>query len=382
MKDFSQSLPHPRIAPRRWVFVYAFVVLFAVIDSTHDYVFNRITGHPLSISLEVNWWFLYWWGTFFLMASIPIVLAEYYPLTFQRKLPLLLHVLAGFAFTYARGLVESIPAKLSPPGLAWGERFFFQLKFDFALDYAFYFAIVLFVYLLRQYEEATQLEAKLAQARLRAIQAQLNPHFFFNTLQAISVMAIAGEREGVVETLGRLSVLLRRSFDQHGPQQITLSEEMEFIDEYLQLQSLTFGQRLTVRRSIGADTGGAVVPAMLLQPLVENAIVHGISGRPGPGIIHIASRRTAHELVLEVADSGYGFPQGEAYRTGVGLSATESRLNLLFGSRHGIDYGSSDLGGARVVVSIPFSSAPQHNAATAHAAEAPGHLIVADCRRG
>jgi LytS/YehU family sensor histidine kinase len=270
---------------------------------------------------------------------------------------------------------------MSPTGLSWGGRFFFQLKYDFALDYAFYCAIVLFVYLLRQYEDATQLEAKLAQARLRAIQAQLNPHFFFNTLQAISMMAIAGEREAVVETLGRLGTLLRKSFDKHCPQQVTLADEMEFVDEYLNIQSLTFGQRLTVRRSIGAEARAAMVPAMLLQPLVENAIVHGISGRPGPGTIHIAARRSDHQLVLEVADSGQGFPQGDAYRNGVGLSATESRLGLLFGTAHSIEYTTSDLGGARVVVIIPFSEAPQYSAATSKTVEAVAPVFIADSQR-
>jgi anti-sigma regulatory factor (Ser/Thr protein kinase) len=382
MNNAVQSLfTNPRVTQRKWVFVYMFLVLFALIDSTHDYVAQRIAGTPISLVKEIDWGFFYWWGTLFVMAAIPITLAEYYPLTFQRKLPLLVHGLTGFAFTYARVLVESIPARMSPPGLSWGGRFFFQLKYDFALDYAFYCAIVLFVYLMRQYEDATQLEAKLAQARLRAIQAQLNPHFFFNTLQAISMMAIAGEREGVVETLGRLGALLRKSFDNHRPQQVTLAEEIDFVDEYLDIQSLTFGQRLTVRRSIDAQTRAAMVPAMLLQPLVENAIVHGISGRPGPGTIYIAARRSEHQLRLEVGDSGQGFPQGDAYRNGVGLSATESRLQLLFGSAHNIEYGSSDLGGACVVVVIPFSEAPQYSVAASSSAGAGTHLLIADSQR-
>jgi two-component system, LytTR family, sensor kinase len=195
-------------------------------------------------------------------------------------------------------------------------------------------------------------------------------------------MAVAGEREGVVETLGRLSALLRASFDRRRPQQVTLAEEMDFVDEYLHIQSLTYGQRLTVHRSIDLETRTALVPTMLLQPLVENAILHGIAVRPGPGTVLITAHRSEHQLVLEVADSGNGFPEGEAYRSGVGLSATESRLNLMFGRAHSIEYGRSNLGGARVVVRIPFCSAPERDVTTSQIASGSTDLIAADSRAG
>jgi len=202
---------------------------------------------------------------------------------------------------------------------------------------------------------ASQLEVGLAQARLRALEAQLNPHFFFNTLQVISAMAMVGQRDRVVETLAQLSNLLRVSFDKHRPPQQRLAEEMEFLDGYLTIQKLCFGTRLTVTNDIQQETLAAIVPTMLLQPLVENAIVHGVAIKPGAGIIRITSRRNGDELLVEVADNGPGFQTPEAHNDGVGLSATQSRLKLLFDSRYRLEYGRSELGGASVRVTMPFT---------------------------
>jgi len=166
---------------------------------------------------------------------------------------------------------------------------------------------------------------------------------------------MAGERDSVVEMLVRLSALIRVSFDKHRPQQIPFSTEMEFIDSYLAIHQLSFGRRLTVQRNIAPDTLDACVPAMLLQPLVENAIVHGVAVKPGNGTIRIDARREGDRLVLQVLDSGYGFQPDGPYRSGVGLSATESRLRLLYDNDHTIEYGRSLEGGAAVAVTIPFT---------------------------
>jgi two-component system, LytTR family, sensor kinase len=206
------------------------------------------------------------------------------------------------------------------------------------------------------------MEPRLVSAHLRAIQAQLNPHFFFNTLQGISVLALTGERDSVVEMLSRLSNLIRVSFDERRPQQIRLAAEMEFLESYLALHQLTLGDRLTVKYFIDADTLDADVPTMLLQPLVENAIVHGIAVKPGDGTIRIQSRRQGNTLMLQVADSGPGF-RTSPRRNGIGLSATESRLQLMYGDAHKIEYGCSREGGATVTVVIPFAASQAISAA-------------------
>jgi LytS/YehU family sensor histidine kinase len=237
---------------------------------------------------------------------------------------------------------------------------------DFAIAYSIYFAVVVSTYLIQHYADlkegevrATRLEANLAQTRLRAIEAQLNPHFFFNTLQAISVLALAGEKTAVAEMLGRLSNLLRVMFDKRRPAQIALAAELEFINSYLDIHRLSFDDRLQVVQEIQPETLNAIVPAMLLQPLVENSIVHGLSVKPGHGVIRIGARKTKNHLVIEVEDSGPGFPNSAPSRRGVGLSATEARLNLLFNAEHSIEYDRSPLGGARIRVSLPFLTASQ-----------------------
>ena len=283
----------------------------------------------------------------------------------------MLHALAGVLFAYLNVMIQAIPQR---PFLSmqlgydfWG-RFFFLLKFHFALDFALYSIVVASIYLLRQYEElkerevrASQLEVALGDARLRTIQAGLNPHFFFNTLQAISVMAMGGEREGVVEMISRLSNLLRVSFDKHRPQQVPLAEEMAFVEGYLAIQRLCFGSRLTIENEVRSEVLNAYIPTMLLQPLVENSLVHGIAVKPGKGTIRITGNRSGDDLLIEIADSGPGFQIREPYRSGVGLAASESRLKLIFGSNHSIEYGSSNLGGASVKVRIPFLTGTLQN---------------------
>lgn len=351
-------------ATAKWLFLITFLTLFAIVDSIHDYVARRGEGTPIDVVTEIEWGLLYW-GPCLALVPATLLLVNRHPLNFESMGSVLFHSVGGLVFTYVHMMIEAIPKLQFAPSLGYWGRFFSHLKFDFALDYAFYCVIVFSSYLLRQYSDlkegelrASQLEVGLAETRLRAVQAQLNPHFFFNTLQSISVMALSGERDGVVEMLARLSSLLRVSFDKHRPQRITLAQEMEFLAEYLAILQLSFGSRLSVRNDVAAETLEASVPAMLLQPVVENAIVHGISVKPGQGTVRITSRRQSDRLILEVSDSGPGFRTHVPSGSGVGLSATESRLRLIFGTNQSIEYGHSDLGGANVRISIPFTLDP------------------------
>ena len=147
---------------------------------------------------------------------------------------------------------------------------------------------------------------------------------------------------------------MRRSLDRGRPQLTPLAAELEFLDGYLALQSLSCGDRLVLERDVPVDTLAARVPAMILQPLVENSIVHALSTRPGRCTIRVRCRREGDRLRIEVADSGPGFPKALDHRRGVGLSATESRLQLLFGAAQSVRYGVSDLGGASTRLSFPY----------------------------
>jgi sensor histidine kinase YesM len=202
--------------------------------------------------------------------------------------------------------------------------------------------------------KASRLEASLARANLETLRMQLNPHFLFNTLNAISVLALKGERQNVVRMLTLLSDLLRVTLDQK-EQVVTLREDRELLDRYLQIEQVRFRDRLTVERDIAPDVLDAEVPSLLLQPVVENAIRHGISRMPGAGHIRIEAHRAGDALELRVLDTGPGFmAHASSNGTGVGLANTRARLEQLYGSDHALTLGNRGDGGAVVIVRVPL----------------------------
>jgi sensor histidine kinase YesM len=198
----------------------------------------------------------------------------------------------------------------------------------------------------------SNLRTSLAEARLAALRAQLNPHFLFNTLNAISTLALKGDQAAVTETLGRLSGLLRAALDEH-TEEIPLSREMDFLDDYIALQRIRFAERLTVEKRIAADTLDGLVPTMILQPIVENAIKHGVNAQRGGGRVDVSTVRNNGSLVIEVRDSGPGFRAADT-QPGIGLANTRARLDHLYGSDATFEYGSASEGGASVRISIPY----------------------------
>jgi len=205
---------------------------------------------------------------------------------------------------------------------------------------------------------AATLEKQLTEARLDALRAQLNPHFLFNTLNATSTMAMSGERDRVVETLGALGQLLRVSLDPALPQRVPLSREMEILSAYLDIQRVRFGERLTVDLAIAPDTLALSVPSMVLQPLVENALQHGIAARPGPGRVTIRADRRPDRLHLRIEDTGPGFNGNGTPSSGygIGLANTRARLEQLYGETAGVDCGNLPEGGAFVDVTLPVET--------------------------
>ena len=206
----------------------------------------------------------------------------------------------------------------------------------------------------------SRLEAGMAQATLRALNMQLQPHFLFNTLNAISVLAAKGEREQTVRLIGRMSDLLRMSLE-NTSQTVPLVRELEFAQRYLDIEQVRFADRMTVRFDVAPDTLGAQVPSMVLQPLVENAVKHGIARRRAAGRIEVRARREGETLELSVRDDGPGFAAEQpGGRTGVGLSNTRARLEQLYGAEGFEMYrGGGPGGGALVRITLPFrTSAP------------------------
>jgi len=351
----------PRLDLRRWLTVIGLILCFCLFDILHTYVGGVGEGHP------VPWRYLVlgvpeFWFTYFAVLPLAVFLARRYRLDLLSRRSLMVHIGGALVFTYIHVIiVAASPVVRLQPDVTFSTQIFRVVRLNFAVDFLSYWAIVGATYTARYYAElqqrevaAAQLETSLAQARLEALQAQLRPHFFFNTLQAISVLALKGDKESVVETLARLSNLLRTTFDKHRRQKVPLGTELEFLNEYLAIERLSLGDRLTIVREVETEALGAMVPSMVLQLLVENAIVHGVARRAGPGTVAIAASRIDAVLQLQVRDSGPGFP--ERAKSGIGLANTLARLQQLYGSAHRIDFGPSVEGGAAVTITLPFES--------------------------
>jgi signal transduction histidine kinase len=207
---------------------------------------------------------------------------------------------------------------------------------------------------------AAKLEARLTRSKLQALRMQINPHFLFNTLNAISTLIYVNPR-AADEMVGDLSELLRRSLDSMEEQEIPLARELEFIHAYIGIEQKRFGDRLRMEKSVPDELMIALVPALILQPLVENAIRHGIEPQRAPGLITIEAKRDGKNLHLVVQDNGKGLPAGDANRLegrGIGLANTQARLRELYGEDQQFSFSRGEPRGCTVEVRLPFHTEP------------------------
>jgi len=213
----------------------------------------------------------------------------------------------------------------------------------------------------RQYRErdlaAAELRAQLAQAQLQTLKSQIHPHFLFNTLNTVSAL-VHEDADAADRIISRLSQLLRLTLENSGRQEVLLKEEIEGLGIYLDILETRFGDRVAFRVEIEPAVSGALVPSFLLQPLVENAVRHGLTSRREGGIVSIRAARLGATLRLEVSDNGPGFANDpeSLVRQGFGLANVRERLALLFGRDGGMILENA--GGASVKISIPFRVSP------------------------
>ena len=201
--------------------------------------------------------------------------------------------------------------------------------------------------------EASQLETQLTRAQLDALKMQLHPHFLFNTLNTISVL-MQEDVAAANEMLLRLSNLLRVALKNTAAHEITLREELQFLEEYLQIEQARFQDRLKIVIDPDPQTLGAYVPNLILQPLVENAIRHAVAPRPTETLIEIRSRKLNGHLHLSVSDDGDGMLDHAVPANGIGLQNTRARLEKLYGTSHDFNLETSTAGGVHVSIRIPF----------------------------
>ena len=269
-------------------------------------------------------------------------------------------------------LNELLPAPRTPRGAAFrsGSVSDALLSFQFLDDFMIYL-LILGTGLTRNYfiryrdrlgetrrlhEEAADLRAQLAEARLAALRSRLNPHFLFNTLNAVAAL-VERDPPGVRRMLARLGELLRFSLDESNDQEITVDREVELVRRYLDIMEVRFQGRLETNLTVDDAVKSALVPTLLLQPLVENAFKHGVSMIEGTGIVSVVAKREGGDLVLTVTDNGPGPVTPNV--AGEGVANTRKRLHELYGDQQRFELRSaSPDGGAIAVVRLPYHTAP------------------------
>jgi two-component system, LytTR family, sensor kinase len=274
------------------------------------------------------------------------------------RIPLLL--LYGVGIAIAVDLVLDIarmslfPVRVRRGGIAFAP-FSAIGRFRFLNQFIVYLAVLaagfareFFIRGQQKQREAVELQGQLAQARLDALRMQINPHFLFNTLNAVSAL-VERDPVGVRRMIARLSDLLRYTLDRHGSEEVPLREELGYLEKYLDIMKVRFQGRLEVETMIEPAALDAPVPSFILQPIVENALEHGVSNIAGLGRVEIRARREGSRLTISVADNGPGLAgQGD----GVGLSNTRARLAQMYGQKASLSLRSNDGGGTLAEISI------------------------------
>lgn len=202
---------------------------------------------------------------------------------------------------------------------------------------------------------ASRLETRLVQVQLDALRAQLHPHFLFNSLNALSTL-IHKDPDAADQMVIRIGEMLRQSLDGSAPQEVTLRDELETMERYLAIMRVRLGDRLRVSVDVDAAALDAFVPNLLLQPLVENALRHGIGQRSDAGELDVSAHIENETLVIEVTDDGAG--PAEHVREGVGMSNTRARLSQLYNSSSSLELLRAEGRGARSRVQLPYHTAP------------------------
>ncbi len=205
--------------------------------------------------------------------------------------------------------------------------------------------------------QAARLSAQLAEARLGALRMQLNPHFLFNSLNAITVLVRDRNTAAASRMLELLSDVLRQVLRAGATHESTLAEELEFVERYLAIEQVRFSDRLRPRIEVESAIAGAAVPRFVLQPLVENALRHGIARRADAGTLTVSARREGADLMLTVTDDGPGLMAGALASSGLGLTNTRARLAALYGERATLEIANREGGGVAATVRLPYHEA-------------------------
>lgn len=371
-----QDALHTESRWRFWMLIFVGWTVVGLFFSVQSLVSYAVRGNEVRVLNTLIFRLSHWyaWG---LLTPLILVWARRYPVGRERLLPTLAwHGLAALAVAIAQGvlavglramglyLTGALPTEQIMTFATLPLSQLLISSFDGVVTYSaivgLYYAVTYYQQFRERAVRASQLEAQVAQAQLLALKMQLQPHFLFNALNSISALVtdnpLAAER-----MIARLSDLLRTTLDNVGTQEVPLRQELAFLETYLEIERARFPNRLSIELHIAEDVYDALVPNLLLQPLVENAIRHGIAPRPEGGIVQIYAERTNGHLLLRVGDNGAGAPSLTPKDWGVGLTNTRARLDQLYGSAHTFTLHTD--GCFEVHIRLPYHTHPEASTA-------------------
>ncbi len=348
----------------QWLLLFAFWTVLGLAFAGQLYLSRSRIGDPVTWGFALERALATWY--LFALLSIPALwVGRRFPFAGTGwRLAGAVHLGASGVFSLSWMLLRAVVEQWQSRGdlypVTFRAAFSQALMATFFFNLLIYWGVILaqhaFDYYAKFHERerhTAELEAHLAQARLQALQMQLNPHFLFNTLNAISSL-MHKDVEAADRMIVLLSDLLRYALESTEEQEVSLRQELEFLDRYLEIQRARFGDRLVVSREIDPATLEAHVPNLVLQPLVENAIQHGIAPHARAGQIVLRAGRRDGRLELEVQDNGGGLPGNGLTREGIGLGNTRARLQQLYGAAHRLELNNAAEGGVVVRVSLPW----------------------------
>jgi two-component system LytT family sensor kinase len=351
----------------RWLLLFGFWTVVGLSFAGQFYLATAQAGAPVTwrqaLSGALGDWYV------FALLTVPaVLLVRHFPIgrghwAGSLSLHLLASVVFSAGFIVLRAAVAQWQGFAAGRPVSYGEVSRLLLIKTWHFNLLVYWVIVVLLHAVAFYREsqerarrALELEKNLTEARLMALQMQLNPHFLFNALNGIATL-MHRDVDTADRMLMRLAELLRLTLEKTGTQETTLRNEIALLERYLEIERLRFGNRLEVKFDLPDETLGARVPTLLLQPLVENSIKHGLATRAQRGVIQVAARREGEMLTLEIADNGAGVQdKASTSGNGVGLANARSRLEQLYGQRQSLELINRPEGGAVARVQVPFAT--------------------------
>lgn len=368
------SLSSAPLRIRQLVGLVIAATVLAIAAATWLHIIDSLEGEPApflrTVAFVMPFWYL--WALF---APLVVWMATHHPIERGRVLSRSLKhfglaVVLSFAHTGIRFVLQPgiCGALQSDTGSVSSlDRLLALAALELPFHLFIYGAILGVTYLIRYYRRlqerelaAIRLGAQLADARMQALRMQLNPHFLFNALNSIAMLVRESKRDTALNTLEGLSDLLRYVLEDSADQEVKLKHEIEFIERYLAIERIRFQDRLKVEIDADSATLEALVPILVLQPIVENAIRHGMAGRVAASRVTVTAREEGGSLRLGVSDDGPGFRTASSRGggTGVGISNTRKRLAELYGEAASLEWEDLSPHGAAVTVTLPFHTVP------------------------